>query len=96
MMGYNWVTNPQNANNQFLLNGNNRNTLRGSQPFTPLHPIRYIFGANILKQQQPIWYNGTTYLPYGINQQDYDTNKYITEPPSTLPLLQQQLVTSYF
>jgi len=96
-MGYDRVTNPQNKNGQWLLSGTNRTALRGAQSaFIPTHPIRYIFGGNILKQQKPVRYNGTTLQEYGTNTRDYFTTRYIAEPESSLPLDQQALVNQYF
>ncbi len=95
---YDWVTNPQNGNGQWLLSGVNLSILRGIQSsfdYTQI-PIRYIFWGNISKQVAPVWYNDDVLETYGTDVADYTTTKYITEPESSLSSEQQLLVNHYF
>lgn len=94
---YDRMTNPQNGSGQRLLSWTNRTWLRLPQSFDPnKKPIRYIFWSNILKQGIPIWYNSSTLEKYGSDWVDYKATKYIAEPESNLPIIQQILVNQYF
>ncbi len=98
-MDYDRVTNPQNNSGQHLLSGTNRTgTLRGIQSSFDISktPIRYIFGWNILKQGIPVWYDGTTFEEYGTDGSDYISSRYIAEPESSLPYIQQAAINQYF
>ncbi len=94
---YSWVTNPQNAVGERLLNGDNGYNYVWSLLFgSSSTPLRYIFWSNIFKQQTPTTFEWMTITEYGYDGYDYTTTKYIAEPNSSLTLDEQSVVEYYF
>jgi len=58
--------------------------------------LRYLFGLNILKQETPVMYSGSTTISFGSDGADFDSTKYIAETDPALPTPQMSLVNQYF
>lgn len=94
---YSWVTNPQNALGERLLNGvNGYDTIWSFLFGSSNKPLRYIFWSNIFKQQVPTRLVWTIVSEYWYNGYDYTTTKYIAESDSILAPEEQSIVEYYF
>jgi len=91
-----WIVNPQNGNNLRLLWWSFGSGMRLPKRFAAIHPIRYIFGNKIPKQQQPIRYDAWILKQYGSATVDFDTHAYLWEKASILAPIDQDLVQTYF
>lgn len=98
-MDYDRVTNPLSSGNEAFFTGSifDRTTQRWVLTgYNFPDELRYLFGLNILQQEQPVMYISGTLHTYGSNGSDYHADKYIAETEPAWPTAQMSLVNQYF
>ncbi|MCX6823315.1 MAG: right-handed parallel beta-helix repeat-containing protein [candidate division SR1 bacterium] len=74
IMSWDYITNPINNNNKYLLNRSGTFTsLIGQKTFTGTSGMQYSYGSSILTQAQPVVYSGVDLILSGT----FDSTKYI-------------------